>query len=156
MTSTQDWDIIIIPHYLFLQNGQAKDFVHGEESFKTQMETQLNFCCISCLHETVPWSSINSRNQSKNYIKYLKKICGKFIFTTVIAYSLLLYQKLAPSQIDFNNSAKFYESPFLQSIFKWLLPIFRKTDFLPCQSVYITDSEHVNGDSNITVLITLL
>ena len=39
---------------------------------------------------------------------------GKFIFTKVIAYSLPLYQKWAPSQIGFGNFAKFIKSFFVE------------------------------------------
>ena len=67
----------------------------------------------------------------------------------VVAYSLLLYQKMSSITDSFDIFAEFFVSLFLQSIFKGPLLVLCQTDFLPWARDYIFEFEHVKGNRNI-------
>ena len=50
------WELklLVIPHYLFIQNAQAKYFIHEDESVKTKAAVER--FCYGYLHKTDPHS----------------------------------------------------------------------------------------------------
>ena len=58
--ATLAFNELIIPYYFFLLNGQTKDFVHGDESFKTQATVEI-FVYLLSTQYTVCRFQVNHR-----------------------------------------------------------------------------------------------
>ena len=66
MTSSVDWDLLIIPHYLFLQNGQAKDLkVLFMDINLSKDKPQFNFLGTGCLHDNCSPITVHNNCNSK-------------------------------------------------------------------------------------------
>lgn len=97
-----------------------------------------NFFALVVYTVAVPRSSMNLMKKSEISAKYLKKLREGVYLYQSHSPQPAISPKIAPSQIDFNNS---FGHLFMQNIFKLLLPILGKIDFFKLNMSYNANTQ---------------